>query len=187
MSSPVTSSFPPPILLPRNQSTARRVMQAHFPFKCCAVCGLQIATCLTVAHLDHNAGNNHPDNLARLCQTHHWMYDSGLYPKEAISLLQAHWQTAKGVPDHKPRLKDAGAKAALTRKRRAAARKASETRHANLAKSANPMLRRLGEAELLRADFCSLIGSHSIRVETSGPVPSNRLTTSLCLRLCQKN
>ena len=122
--------------LPRNQVTARRILNEQCPFKCCAVCGLQIATCLTVAHLDHNAGNNHPDNLARLCQTHHWMYDSGLYPKEAISLLQAHWQVVKGVPDHKGRMKDAGAKAALTRKRRAAARKASETRQFNLANSA---------------------------------------------------
>ncbi len=100
---------------------------------CCV--RLAISNFLTIAHLDHNAGNNHPDNLARLCQTHHWMYDSGLYPKEAISLLQAHWQTIEGIPNHKPRMKDAGAKAALTRKRRAAARKASETRRFNLANS----------------------------------------------------
>jgi predicted restriction endonuclease len=92
------------------------------------VCGLQLTTCLTVAHLDHDASNNAPDNLARLCQTHHWMYDAGLYPLEAIRLLQAHWQTVRGVASHKARMKDAGAKAALTRKRRAAARKAAVTR-----------------------------------------------------------
>jgi hypothetical protein len=114
--------------LPRNQAKAYRVLNEHYPFKCCAVCGLQIATCLTVAHLDHDSGNNDPDNLTRLCWTHHWMYDSGFFPKEAIRLLQAHWQTVKAVPDHKPRMKDAGAKAALTRKRRAAGRKAAETR-----------------------------------------------------------
>jgi hypothetical protein len=132
MSSAVIATMISPIAsLPRNQSTARRVLNERCPFKCCAVCGLQIATCLTIAHLDHNAGNNRPDNLARLCQTHHWMYDSGFYPKEAISLLQAHWQTVKGIPDHKGRMKDAGAKAALTRKRRSAARKASETRKLN--------------------------------------------------------
>ena len=117
--------------LARNQTVARRVLNEHYPFKCCAICGLQIPTCLTVAHLDHNAGNNAPDNLARLCQTHHWMYDAGLYPIEAITLLQAHWQTIKGVPDHKGRMKDAGAKAALTRKHRDAGRKAAETRRKN--------------------------------------------------------
>ena len=128
----IASVISPAIQLPRNQVTARRVLKDHFPYKCCAVCGLQIAACLTIANLDHNVGNNHPDNLARLCQTHHWMYDSGLYPKEAIQLLQAHWQIVKGVPDHKGRMKDAGAKAALTRKRRAAARKAVATRTATI-------------------------------------------------------
>ncbi len=112
----------------RDQAEARRVLNEHYPFECCAVCGLQITTCLTVAHLDQDRSNNAPDNLARLCQTHHWMYDAGLYPVEAIRLLQAHWQDVRGVPSHKARMKDAGAKAALTRKRKAAARKAVETR-----------------------------------------------------------
>jgi hypothetical protein len=60
------------------------------------------------------------------------MYDAGLFPIEAIRLLQAHWQTTKGVPDHRGRMKDAGANAAMTRKRRAAARKAVETRRTNI-------------------------------------------------------
>ena len=64
------------------------------------------------------------------------MYDAGLYPIEAIQLLQAHWQTTQGKPDHKGRMKDAGAKAALTRKRRAAGRKAAATRKANAAPKA---------------------------------------------------
>ncbi|MBL6081338.1 hypothetical protein JMJ56_25410 [Belnapia sp. T18] len=104
-----------------------------YPYRCCVVCGLEAATCLQVAHLDHNASNNAPDNLARLCPTHHWMYDAGLYPIEAIQLLQAHWQTTQGIPNHKVRMKDAGAKAALSRKRSAAARKAVATRRANAA------------------------------------------------------
>jgi hypothetical protein len=83
---------------------------------------------LTVAHLDHDSSNNAPDNLARLCQTHHWMDDAGLYPLEAIRLLQEHWQVTEGKPDHKPRMKDAGAKAAVARKRSAAAHKAVATR-----------------------------------------------------------
>jgi len=60
------------------------------------------------------------------------MYDAGLYPIDAIRLLQAHWQSTEGKPDHKARMKDAGAKAALTRKRRAAARKAVATRQAKV-------------------------------------------------------
>ncbi len=58
------------------------------------------------------------------------MYDAGLYPVEAIRLLQAHWQNTEGKPDHAARMKDAGKNAALTRKRRAAARKAVATRRA---------------------------------------------------------
>jgi hypothetical protein len=66
----------------------------------------------------------------RLCQTHHWMFDAALYPIEAIKLLRAHWQQTRGKPSHKARMKDAGAKAALTRKRGASARKAWQTRRA---------------------------------------------------------
>jgi predicted restriction endonuclease len=124
---PTSATVKYPTLI-RKQAEARRVINEHFPFKCCAVCGLQLATCLTIAHLDQNASNNSPDNLARLCQTHHWMYDCGFYPIEAIRLLQEHWQITRGEPDHKPRMKDAGAKAALKRKQRAAARKAVATR-----------------------------------------------------------
>jgi hypothetical protein len=92
------------------------------------VCGIQIRTCLTIAHLDHNAGHNDADNLAFMCQTHHWMFDAGFYPIEAIKMLRAHWQETKGVPSHKARMKDAGAKAARTRKLSSSARKAWATR-----------------------------------------------------------
>jgi hypothetical protein len=78
--------------------------------------------------LDQRPENNDPDNLAFLCQTHHTMYDVGLYPIEAIKLLRVHWQQTAGVHSHKARMKDAGAKAAATRKRSAAARRAWATR-----------------------------------------------------------
>ncbi len=123
----------PPVLRLRNQTEARRVADHAYPFRCCMVCGLQIATCLQIAHLDHDAANNTAGNLAVLCPTHHGMYDAGLYPIEAIRLLRAHWQATQGKPDHKPRMKDAGAKAALARKRGIAARKAVATRRANIA------------------------------------------------------
>jgi hypothetical protein len=115
-------------LLSRKQGEARRIAGEHYPFRCCVVCGLQLPASLTVAHLDHRPGNNDPDNLAYLCGTHHWMYDAGLYPINAIKDLREHWQKTEGKPDHKERMKDAGVKAALTRKKSAAARKAWQTR-----------------------------------------------------------
>jgi predicted restriction endonuclease len=121
-------------IFPRKQGVARRVANAAYPFRCCVVCGLQIPTCMTIAHLDHNAGHNEPDNLAFMCQTHHWMYDAGLYPIEAIRLLRAHWQTTKGEASHKARMKDAGVKAARARKLSARARKAWITRRAPAAR-----------------------------------------------------
>jgi predicted restriction endonuclease len=115
----------------RKQGEARRVANAAYPFRCCVICGLQMASSLQVAHLDQDAANNAPENLAHLCPTHHGMYDAGLYPVEAIRLLQAHWQLTQGKPNHKPRMKDAGAKAATKRKWRAAGLKAAATRKAN--------------------------------------------------------
>jgi len=112
----------------RRQGEARRIASASYPFICCVVCGLGLRSCMTVAHLDHQPGNNDPDNLAWLCPTHHGMYDCGLYPLEAIKLMRSHWQQTKGVACHKARMKMAGAKAATTRKRTATAKKAWATR-----------------------------------------------------------
>src|SRR5215469_10760333 len=95
---------------PRKQAAARKAAGAAYTFRCCVICGLQIEASLTVAHLDHHAGNNDPGNLAYKCGTH-----CGLYPIAAIKMLRTHWQETKGVPDHKPRMKDAGAKAARKR------------------------------------------------------------------------
>lgn len=112
----------------RNASEARRVAADTYPTKLCVICGAALETVLDVAHLDNDATNNHPDNLAYLCKTHHWMYDAGLYPMDPVKALRDHWQRTGGKPDHSIRMKDAGEKAALTRKRRAAARKAVRTR-----------------------------------------------------------
>jgi hypothetical protein len=99
----------------RRQGEARKIAHQAYPFRCCVICGQQMEVSLVVAHLDHHAGNNDLDNLAYLCGTHHWMYDCGLYPIEAVKLLRNHWQKTLGKPDHKPRMKDAGAKAARKR------------------------------------------------------------------------
>ena len=114
------------------ESPIRREPEGGRDLNCLPSSGARCAACswlgATRSRTLNDACNNAPDNLARLCQTHHWMYDAGLYPLEAIRLLQEHWQTNQGKPSHKARMKDAGAKAALTRKRRAAARKAVATR-----------------------------------------------------------
>ena len=117
--------------LPRNQNKARLVASEAYPLRCCVICGLQIPTCLAVAHLDQNPGNNDADNLAWLCGTHHWMFDCGFYPMDGLKLLRQHWQRPNGhLPSHRPRMKDAGAKAAQTRKSRAAERKGAEAKSA---------------------------------------------------------
>lgn len=116
--------------LPRNSGEARRVMRGHYPFVCCVICGLEIKTCLTIAHLDHNSGNNEPDNLAYLCWTHHWMFDADFYPIDAIKLMRQRWQVTKGIPRRVPMI-GAGVRAAQTRKKSLAAKKAWETRRAN--------------------------------------------------------
>ena len=59
------------------------------------------------------------------------MFDCGFYPIEGLKLLRQHWQRPNGhLPSHRPRMKGAGAKAAQTRKNRAAARKDAETKAA---------------------------------------------------------
>ena len=83
----------------RNSSRARSVARSAYSRRCCVICGIEQEAALTVAHLDHRPENNAPRNLAYLCWVHHRMYDAGLYPKEAILLLRAHWQTV-GEPDY---------------------------------------------------------------------------------------
>lgn len=120
----------PLISISRRQGNARKVAKAAYPYVCCVVCGLQQPTVLAVAHLNHDPSDNSADNLVYLCWTHHWMHDAGLYPTEAIKLLRDHWQKTQGKPSHAARMKDAGKKAALTRKLRTAAKKAVATRRA---------------------------------------------------------
>ena len=114
--------------VPRRQAEARKIAKQSYPFQCCVVCGLQLPSALTVAHLDHQPGNNDPDNLAWLCGTHHWMFDCDLYPIVAVKLMRSHWQATEGKPSHAGHMKDAGPRAAATRKRSLAAGKAWATR-----------------------------------------------------------
>ena len=128
----MAARLPPPGSATKPSRAAWPTARIHSSAAPCAACNSRPAC--NLAHLDQDAANNAPDNLARLCPTHHWMYDAGLYAIEAIRLLQTHWQATLGEPDHKARMKDAGAKAALARKRGAAGRKAVATRRVNAAR-----------------------------------------------------
>jgi hypothetical protein len=117
----------------RNQGEAKKIAAEAWPFRCCAVCGLQIEG-LTIAHLDHDSGNNDPDNLVWMCWTHHWMYDADLYPMAAIKEMRRRWQETKGKP-RRIAMIGAGAKAAATRRRSEIAKRAAKTRAERRAKT----------------------------------------------------
>lgn len=99
----------------------------------CVVCGFGVAAVLEVAHLDQNRKNNAISNLALLCPNCHKMHDIGLLPTDVVCRLRdEHRSENWGL-----RVKDAGKKAALTKKaaalaakRSAAAKRASVTRAA---------------------------------------------------------
>ena len=48
---------------------------------------------LTVAHLDHQPENCHPDNLAAMCQRHHLAYDAQLHKQTAYATRKANART----------------------------------------------------------------------------------------------
>jgi hypothetical protein len=100
----------------------------------CAYCGFGIPEILEVAHLDGRRGNNDTDNLVLVCPTCHKMHDLGLIPTATLKDLR----DSEATVDWSKRMKDAGKKAAATRKRRVqkrkdAGQKAAETRKRRLA------------------------------------------------------
>jgi HNH endonuclease len=104
----------------------RKIAFAIYP-PVCAYCGFGIKGILQVSHLNHNRKDDSPENLVILCPTCHKMYDANLIPKEILVLLRDNPQKI----DWSYSMKDAGEKAAKTRKARAAGRKAAETRLRN--------------------------------------------------------
>jgi len=104
----------------------RKLAFAHYP-PICAHCGFGVRAVLEVAHLDCNRSNNDLSNLVVLCPNCHKMHDIGLIPTEVVLQMR----DGRRAVDWAKRMKDAGVKAALTRKRQAAARKAVETRRRN--------------------------------------------------------
>src|SRR5215210_6325629 len=93
----------------------------------CAHCGFGIRDVLEVAHLDCDRSNNDISNLAILCPNCHKMHDLDLISTEVIIEMRDRPK----VVNWAKRMKDAGQKAALTRKRSRAAKKAVETRRKN--------------------------------------------------------
>ncbi len=51
--------------------------------------GKAIRVVLTVAHLDHNPQNNHPDNLAALCQRCHLRHDRHQHAANSAATREA--------------------------------------------------------------------------------------------------
>ena len=102
----------------------------------CAHCGFGIPAVLEVAHVDGNRQNNGPKNLVVLCPNCHKMHDLDLISTETIIQMRDRPKIVKWSK----RMKDAGKKAALTRKQReaalrrkhrAAGRKAAATKKKN--------------------------------------------------------
>jgi len=85
----------------------------------CACCGFAIASVLEVAHLDGNRANNDIGNLAILCPNCHKMHDLDIIPTPIVRQMRDRPK----MVNWRKRMKDAGAKAAMSRKRRIAAQR----------------------------------------------------------------
>jgi hypothetical protein len=104
----------------------------------CAHCGFGIRDVLEVAHLDGDRSNNDPTNLAILCPNCHKMHDLDLISTETIILMRDRPKIVVWAK----RMKDAGKKAAESRRKTAeklkwkkAGLKAAETRKRNADRS----------------------------------------------------
>ncbi|MGD0090067.1 MAG: HNH endonuclease [Planctomycetota bacterium] len=101
----------------------RKLAFSHYP-KVCAHCGFGIADVLEVAHIDGNRSNNVVSNLVILCPTCHKMHDLDLISTSTIIEVRDRPKVVVWAK----RMKDAGRKAAATRKHRMAGIKAAATR-----------------------------------------------------------
>ena len=105
--------------------------ESYEPF--CAHCGFGIRSVLEVAHIDGSRNNNDVGNLVILCPNCHKMHDLDIISTPTILEMRDRPKTV----NWSKRMKDAGIKAAktrktnrqaITRKRKAAAKKAVQTR-----------------------------------------------------------
>jgi hypothetical protein len=80
----------------------------------CAHCGFGILDVLEVCHIDCVRGNNEISNLVILCPTCHKMHDLDLISTETICMMRDRPKVVRWAK----RMKDAGAKAARSRRQR---------------------------------------------------------------------
>ena len=85
----------------------------------CAHCGFGIADVLEVCHIDCQRTNNDVSNLIILCPTCHKMHDLDLISTETICTMRDRPKVVKWAK----RMKDAGKKAAKSRRQRELARR----------------------------------------------------------------
>lgn len=98
----------------------RKLAFAHFCDRLfCAHCGFGIPDVLEVAHLDCRRENNKVSNLVLLCPTCHKMLDLDLISMDTVIQMRDRPKIVRWDK----RMKDAGKKAALSRKRRATGRR----------------------------------------------------------------
>lgn len=91
----------------------RELAEGHFNL--CVVCGFGVQSVLEVAHLNQNRKDNAIENLAVMCPNCHKMHDIGLIPGDVVKLLRDQ----KAKENWKLRIKDAGKKAATTKREKA--------------------------------------------------------------------
>lgn len=111
----------------------RKLAFQHYP-SMCAHCGFGIKDVLEVAHIDCNRGNNDVSNLVILCPNCHKMHDLDLISTETIIQMRDRPKIVIWAK----RMKDAGQKAAKSRRQsaeklkwRRAGIKAAQTRAKN--------------------------------------------------------
>src|SRR6266436_7515463 len=93
----------------------RKLAFAHYKDRLfCAHCGFGIPEVLEVAHLDGHRNNNDVSNLGLLCPTCHKMFDLDLISMETMIQMRDRPRVVRWAK----RMKDAGKKAAMSRKRR---------------------------------------------------------------------
>jgi len=101
----------------------RKLAFGHYP-SLCAHCGFGIRDVLEVAHIDGVRSNNALTNLVILCPNCHKMHDLDIISTTTIIEMRDRPKDVRWAK----RMKDAGRKAAETRKRRLAGRRAAATR-----------------------------------------------------------
>jgi hypothetical protein len=100
-----------------NRINYRKLAFEHYKDRLfCAHCGFGIPAVLEVAHLDCDRQHNDISNLVLLCPTCHKMLDLDLISTEAMIQMRDRPRVVRWAK----RMKDAGKKAAISRKKRQA-------------------------------------------------------------------